>query len=85
VSFNYLVLIPLSIGIPVLESAEQVNGQYMAEDGAVVNTLAATIELPAPLTATRFYRLRAEGASRITGVRVSPSGTILINYAPVAD
>jgi hypothetical protein len=62
-----------------LQSASVVNGLYAAETSATFDTGAGTITIPIGTTGSRFYRLSAGAAQKITAARVS-GGKLVLNY-----
>ena len=61
---------------PTVESSSELTGDFAYETGAEVDSDARRIALDLPASA-RFYRLRANGALRIKGIRISGQRLVL--------
>lgn len=75
-SMNYVVLVPAAPAAPKLYSSATVNGSYLEETGAVVNTTSKTITVPLS-GATRFYRIAFTSQLTISGLTLSGSNVVL--------
>lgn len=75
-SLNYVVLVPAAPPAPKLYSSATVNGTYLEETGAVVNTISKTITVPVS-GATRFYRITFTSQLTISSINLSGSDVVL--------
>jgi hypothetical protein len=69
----------VSAPVITLQSAPVVNGPYTLETSATFDTGAGTITIPIGTTGSRFYRLSAGAAQKITTARIS-GGKLVLNY-----
>jgi hypothetical protein len=75
-SLNYVVLVPAASAAPKLYSSPTVNGTYLEETSAVVNTTSKTITVPLS-GATRFYRIAFTSQLTISGLSISGLNVVL--------
>lgn len=75
-SLNYVVLVPAVPAAPKLYSSTTVNGTYLEEMSAVVNTTSKTITVPLS-GATRFYRISFTSQLTIGGLAISGPNVVL--------
>lgn len=75
-SLNYVVLVPAAPAAPKLFSSPTVNGTYLEETGALVNTTSKTITVPLS-GATRFYRIAFTSQLTISGISISSPNVVL--------